>query len=128
VACSKWTVLIGRAGFNTIPSLPDPTLSLLTLVQGGPAQQQTDPPPRIRPHGSAPTDPPLPPQQPPQPHSHDSQHNFQHNLQEKKAAMMLEQAKQLAAAAAAAGGGDFPMLGMKRSYEQMHQQSQQAWG
>ena len=25
---SKWTVLIGRTGFDTIPSIPDPTLSL----------------------------------------------------------------------------------------------------
>ena len=25
---SKWTVLIGRMGFDTIPSIPDPTLSL----------------------------------------------------------------------------------------------------
>ena len=25
---SKWTVLIGRTGFDTIPSIPEPTLSL----------------------------------------------------------------------------------------------------
>jgi len=28
VGFSKWTVLIGRTGFDTIPSIPDPTLSL----------------------------------------------------------------------------------------------------
>jgi len=28
VGFSKWTVLIGRMGFDTIPSIPDPTLSL----------------------------------------------------------------------------------------------------
>ena len=30
VGFSKWTVLIGRMGFNIIPSIPDPTLSLRT--------------------------------------------------------------------------------------------------
>ena len=28
VGFPKWTVLIGRTGFDTIPSMPDPTLSL----------------------------------------------------------------------------------------------------
>ena len=27
----KWNVLIGRAGFDTIPSIPDPTLSLTSV-------------------------------------------------------------------------------------------------
>jgi len=31
VGFSKWTVLIGRTGFGTIPSIPDPTLSLMRL-------------------------------------------------------------------------------------------------
>jgi hypothetical protein len=30
VGFSKWTVLIGRTGFDTISSLPDPTLSLMS--------------------------------------------------------------------------------------------------
>ena len=31
VGFSKWTVLIGRTGFDTISSIPDPTLSLSRL-------------------------------------------------------------------------------------------------
>jgi len=31
---SKWTVLIGRTGFGTMSSVPDPTLSVLTLLPG----------------------------------------------------------------------------------------------
>jgi hypothetical protein len=30
VGFSKWTVLIGRTGFDTTSSIPDPTLSLIT--------------------------------------------------------------------------------------------------
>ena len=29
----KWTVLIGRTGFDAISSIPDPTLSLMTTLR-----------------------------------------------------------------------------------------------
>ena len=32
VGFSKWTVLIGRTGFDAISSIPDPTLSLRSVM------------------------------------------------------------------------------------------------